>query len=61
MLAAGRDVFIRADQSRAFFDRIAAAEKEYVLYPDSHHLLWHDINTDDVLARITRWITEARA
>ena len=61
MLAAGRDVFIRADQSRAFFDRIAAAEKEYVLYPDSHHLLWHDINTDDVLARITRWITEDRA
>ena len=58
MLSAGRDVFIRPDQSRAFFDRIAAPEKEYVFYPDSHHLLWHDVDTDDVLARITRWLTE---
>jgi len=61
MLSAGRDVFIRPEQSRAFFDRLATREKEYVFYPDSHHLLWHDVNTDDVLARIERWITEARA
>lgn len=61
MLSAGRDVFITPAQSRAFFDRLAAAEKEYVFYPDSHHLLWHDINTEDVLARITRWLTEDRA
>ncbi len=61
MLSAGRDVFIRPEQSRAFFDRLAAPEKEYVFYPDSHHLLWHDVDTDDVLARITRWLTEDRA
>lgn len=61
MLAAGRDVFIRPDQSRAFFDRLAAPQKEYVFYPDSHHLLWHDVDTDDVLDRITHWITEGRA
>lgn len=61
MLSAGRDVFIRPEQSRAFFERIAARQKEYVFYPDSHHLLWHDVDTDDVLDRITRWITEGRA
>lgn len=61
MLSAGRDVFIRPEQSRAFFDKIAATEKEYVFYPESHHLLWHDIDADDVLDRITRWITEDRA
>ncbi len=61
MLSAGRDVFIRPEQSRAFFDCIAAREKEYVFYPDSHHLLWHDVDTDDVLDRINRWLTEARA
>jgi alpha-beta hydrolase superfamily lysophospholipase len=61
MLSAGRDIFIRPEQSRAFFDCIAAPEKEYVFYPQSHHLLWHDIDTDDVLERITRWITEDRA
>jgi acylglycerol lipase len=58
MLSAGRDVFIRPEQSRAFFDRLAAPQKEYVFYPDSHHLLWHDINTDDVLARIERWLLQ---
>lgn len=61
MLSAGRDVFIRPEQSRAFFERLAAPQKEYVFYPDSHHLLWHDVDTDDVLGRIERWITEDRA
>lgn len=60
MLSAGRDVFIRPEQSRAFFDRLAAPQKEYVFYPDSHHLLWHDVDTDDVLDRITRWIAKSR-
>lgn len=60
MLAAGRDVFIRPDQSRAFFDSLGAREKEYLLYPDSHHLLWHDVDTDDVLERITRWVLAGR-
>lgn len=61
MLSAGRDVFIRPEQSRAFFEKIAAAEKEHVFYPESHHLLWHDIDADDVLDRIARWIAEDRA
>jgi alpha-beta hydrolase superfamily lysophospholipase len=61
MLSAGRDVFIRPEQSRAFFERIAARQKEYVFYPESHHLLWHDVDADDVLARIERWIAEGRA
>lgn len=55
MLSAGRDVFIREDQSRAFFERIGAPVKEYAFYPDSHHLLWQDIDREDVLDRITRW------
>jgi alpha-beta hydrolase superfamily lysophospholipase len=61
MLSAGRDVFIHPDQSRAFFERLAAREKEHLFYPDSHHLLWHDVDTDDVLERITRWLLEGRA
>lgn len=56
MLAAGRDVFIRPEQSRAFFDLIATPDKEFVFYPDSHHLLWHDIDTDNVLQRISQWL-----
>jgi alpha-beta hydrolase superfamily lysophospholipase len=56
MLSAGRDIFIRAEQSRAFFEKLGATEKEYELYPDSHHLLWHDADRDAVLGRITRWV-----
>jgi alpha-beta hydrolase superfamily lysophospholipase len=58
LLAGGHDVFIRPDQSRSFFDSLGAEEKEFCLYPDSHHLLWHDVDRDDVLARISRWIAE---
>lgn len=56
MLAAGRDVFITPEQSRAFFELLATPEKEYVFYPDSHHLLWHDVDTEDVLEHISRWL-----
>ena len=61
MLSAGRDAFIRGEQSRAFFEKIGAPVKEYVFYPESHHLLWHDIDRDDVLERITQWVLAARA
>lgn len=56
VLSAGRDVFIRPEQSRSFFERVAVEEKEHVFYPDSHHLLLHDIDSEDVLDRISDWI-----
>ncbi|MFZ4484504.1 MAG: alpha/beta fold hydrolase [Chthoniobacterales bacterium] len=60
LLAGGHDIFIRPDQSRSFFDSLGAEEKEFCLYPESHHLLWHDVDRDDVLERIRRWILEGR-
>lgn len=59
MLSAGRDAFIRPEQSAAFFEALAATEKEYLYYPDSHHLLWHDVNRNEVLDSITRWVLGA--
>jgi len=59
MLSAGRDAFIRGEQSRAFFEKIGAPVKEYAYFPESHHLLWHDINRDEVLDRITCWVLGA--
>jgi alpha-beta hydrolase superfamily lysophospholipase len=61
MLSAGRDVFIRPEQSRAFFELIGTGVKEHVYYPDSHHLLWRDADREDVLGRIRRWILEGAA
>ena len=60
MLAGGRDIFIRPDQSRGFFDTIGSSEKEYLFYPRSHHLLWHDIDRDEVMERVAAWIMEGR-
>ena len=59
VLSAGRDAFIRSEQSRAFFEKIGAPVKEYAYFPESHHLLWHDINRDEVLDHITRWVLGA--
>lgn len=56
LLSGGRDIFIRPDQSRAFFDTLGSEEKEFGHYPESHHLLWHDVDCEDVIARISRWI-----
>lgn len=60
LLAAGRDVFITPEQSRSFFEALGAGEKHYVLYPRSHHLLWHDVDREDVMANISAWILEGR-
>lgn len=56
MLSGGHDIFIRPDQSRAFFETLGSDEKEHGFYPDSHHLLWHDVDREDVISRISRWI-----
>lgn len=61
MLSGGRDVFIRPDQSCAFFEALGCGEKEHQFYPRSHHLLWHDADRDDVIARIGAWILEEQA
>ncbi len=60
MLSAGHDAFTRPDQSQSFFDSLGAAEKEHVFYPQSHHLLWHDVDTAAVLERISRWFGEVK-
>jgi alpha-beta hydrolase superfamily lysophospholipase len=60
LLAAGRDIFIKPEQSRAFFEALGAEEKHFILYPQSHHLLWHDVNREDVLEKISTWIVEER-
>lgn len=61
MLSGGHDIFIRPDQSRAFFKTLGCGEKKYQFYPRGHHLLWHDTDSDDVIARIGAWILEGQA
>lgn len=60
LLAAGRDIFITPGQSQAFFEAIGAADKHYLFYPRSHHLLWHDVDREEVMENISAWILEGR-
>ena len=61
VLAAGQDVFLRPEQLRAWFDRLAATDKTFRLYPEAYHLLWNDWDKDIVLADILGWLNERSA
>ena len=61
VLAAGQDVFVRPEQLRGWFDRLAAKDKTYRLYPEAYHLLWNDWDKDTVLADILSWLNERSA
>ena len=59
VLAAGRDVFLRADQVRQWFDHLASPDKTYRLYEEAYHCLWNDWEREAVLRDIAGWL-EAR-
>jgi lysophospholipase len=58
VLAAGQDVFLRPEQVKAWFDRLAASDKTFRVYPDAFHLLWNDWDKELVLADILAWLNE---
>ena len=58
VLAAGKDVFLRPEQVRAWFDQLAASDKTFRLYPEAYHLLWNDWDKDLVMADIVSWMNE---
>lgn len=61
VLAAGQDVFLRPEQVRTWFDRLAASDKTFRLYPNAYHLLWNDWDKDIVLADVLGWLNERSA
>lgn len=56
VIYARNDIFIRADLVERFFERVASADKEITLYPESYHLLLHDHDREEVLERIIAWL-----
>ena len=61
VLAAGHDVFLRPEQVRAWFDRLAATDKTFRVYPEAYHLLWNDWDKELVLADIVAWLNQHAA
>lgn len=56
VLAAGHDVYLTAEQMRAWFDRIASREKTFRLYEEAYHCLWNDWEREAVLRDIAAWL-----
>jgi alpha-beta hydrolase superfamily lysophospholipase len=56
VLYAANDLFIPPQRVEHFFERLASPDKESCLFPESYHLLLHDLDQRLVLARIETWL-----
>jgi alpha-beta hydrolase superfamily lysophospholipase len=59
VLHGGKDVFSRAKDVQAFVESLPEGVKvTRKFYPESYHLLFHDHQSDVVVADIAQWIEE---
>lgn len=56
IFSAGHDVFVTAEQTRVFFERIRGAEKTHFPYPESYHQLMFDLDAAQVIDDAAGWI-----
>jgi alpha-beta hydrolase superfamily lysophospholipase len=56
VLAAGKDIFIRTDQVKAWYDLIPSNNKTFFEYPEAYHVLWNDWDRETVMQDIHRWL-----
>lgn len=58
VLAAGNDCFVKPLQIETWFEKIPAADKSLLHYPEAYHLLWHDWDRDIVASDISAWLDQ---
>lgn len=56
VIYARNDVFIPPSEVEKFYARLGSPGKEIQLFPESYHLLLHDLDKDQALARIQNWL-----
>ena len=56
VLYAANDIFIKPHRVKRFFKRLASEDKESYFFPESYHLLLHDLDRVQVLERIEGWL-----
>ncbi|MCB1224777.1 MAG: alpha/beta fold hydrolase [Verrucomicrobiales bacterium] len=55
VLGSPHDVIASEAQIRAFFTEVAAQPKRLRMFPDSHHLLFHDVDRDTATDEVKIW------
>lgn len=56
VIYAANDVFIKPKLVEEFFAKLGSREKELRFFPESYHLLLHDLDKAEVLERIEAWL-----
>lgn len=55
-LASPNDVLSSADQIQALFAEVRSRDKKLLWYTRSYHLLLHDVQREEVIKDVTRWL-----
>ena len=55
-LASPNDVLSSADQIQALFAQVRSRDKKLLWYTRSYHLLLHDVQREEVVNDVTRWL-----
>ena len=50
------DVFTTQQQVEHFYELLGSAPKEKIFYPQSYHLILHDVDRDRTLVELERWL-----
>ncbi len=58
VLQAEKDVVVRPDRTRRFFERLAAADREYVEYPGLYHEILNETSRETIFSKISSWMNE---
>ncbi len=61
LVYANHDVYIPPAKVEEFFARLGSDEKERQLFPESYHLLLHDLDKAQALERIEQWLRDRLA
>ena len=56
LLHGSADRMVLPDGSRAFFARVGHPDRQFIEYPGAYHVLFADLDREQVLADVERWI-----
>jgi alpha-beta hydrolase superfamily lysophospholipase len=61
LMQGGKDITVRHRATRAFFERIAATDKEMHVFPEAYHAILNDPDSPQVRAIMLNWLERVAA